>query len=229
MKILILSDIHGNFTALQTVLNKEKNYDKIFFLGDAVDYGPNPKPCLDFIRERVNYYVRGNHDNALGYGVSCNSMGSFRRFSEETRAWHNQILPGKYKDFLRKMPKELYVKEGGYTFFLTHASPAGNISEYLYPEDFTEDLVLNIKADFILVGHSHLQFEKQVGGKLVVNPGSVGLSREDSKANYAIFEEGKFTLKKIDYDVQKTIEDLQAAPLPPDVKEGLEKVLRHKQ
>ena len=58
MKALILSDIHANYPALQAVLNNAGNYDKLIFLGDVVDYGPNPKECLNFIKNNADYYVR---------------------------------------------------------------------------------------------------------------------------------------------------------------------------
>jgi len=227
MKILILSDIHANWVALEAVLSREKNYDVLFFLGDVVDYGPEPIPCVDFIEQNANYAVTGNHDYALAYDKECGSMGTFREYAIETRRWHKSLLDKKSVKFLSILPKELYVKEDKYLFYLTHASPNGNISRYLYPEDFSEELLSEIKAEFVLVGHSHLQFQKKIGSKIVVNPGSVGLSREDNMANYATFENGRFTLKKVPYDVEKSIAVLMQAPLSGKVKKGLANTLRH--
>ncbi len=228
MKILILSDIHANLNALEAVLKTEKGYDKIFFLGDIVDYGTKPAECLDFIRSNADYFVRGNHDNALGYDVECGSMGTFREYSVETRKWHQELLNKEEKEFLRQMPLSLHIEVDGYEFHLTHASPEGDIFKYLPPEEIDEKIISNINADFILIGHTHIQFSKKIGNKLVVNPGSIGLARDGGEACYALFSDGSFELKRVKYNTEKTIRELFDAPLSQKTKEGLKSVLLHK-
>ena len=227
MKILIISDIHANYPALQEVLAKERNYDKMIFLGDVVDYGPHPKECLTFIKENADYYVRGNHDNALGYNVDCNCMGTFREYSIATREWHKTLLDENEKQFLRNMPVLNKAHLDGKSFFLAHASPTGDISKYLNENEIVNELD-DIIAEYILIGHTHVQYEKKVDYNLIVNPGSVGLARDGGEACYAIFENGKITLKRINYDVDETIRDLKKAPLEEKIISGLTKVLLHK-
>jgi putative phosphoesterase len=227
MKILIISDIHANYPALQAVLEKEGNYDKMIFLGDVVDYGPHPKECLTFIKENADYYVRGNHDNALGYNVDCNCMGTFREYSIATREWHKTLLDENDKQFLKNMPVLNKAHLDGKSFFLAHASPTGDISKYLNENEIVNELD-DIIAEYILIGHTHVQYEKKVDYNLIVNPGSVGLARDGGEACYAIFENGKITLKRINYDVDETIRDLKKAPLEEKIISGLTKVLLHK-
>ncbi len=234
MKILILSDIHANLPALQAVIDKENDYDSLIFLGDVVDYGPHPKECVKFLRENANFYVRGNHDNALGYDVDCNCMGTFREYSISTREWHKTLLDEIDIRFLRNMPTidsfQLDNPADGYedsSFYLAHASPQGDMFKYLNQDEITEELE-GIVAEYILVGHTHVQYKKKMGSELIVNPGSVGLARDGGQACYAVFENGEIQLKRIDYDVEKTISDLMKAPLPQSVKDGLKKVLLHK-
>lgn len=227
MKILIISDIHANYPALQAVLAKEGNYDKLIFLGDVVDYGPHPKECLTFIKENADYYVRGNHDNALGYNVDCNCMGTFREYSIATREWHKTLLDENDKQFLKNMPVLNKAHLDGKSFFLAHASPTGDISKYLNENEIVNELD-DIIAEYILIGHTHVQYEKKVDYNLIVNPGSVGLARDGGEACYAIFENGKITLKRINYDVDETIRDLKKAPLEEKIISGLTKVLLHK-
>jgi predicted phosphodiesterase len=81
MKLLVLSDIHGYWPALQAVLQAEGSWDTVAFCGDVVDYGPHPVECLHWIAEHAEFRVRGNHDNALAFGVDCHCMGSFRAAS----------------------------------------------------------------------------------------------------------------------------------------------------
>jgi putative phosphoesterase len=227
MKILIISDVHANYPALQAVLEKDGSYDKLIFLGDVVDYGPHPKECLKFIIENANYYVRGNHDNALGYDVDCNCMGTFREYSIATREWHKTLLDENDKRFLRNMPILDKAHLDNKIFFLAHASPTGDIFKYLNENEIVNELD-DIIAEYILVGHTHVQYEKKVEYSLIVNPGSVGLARDGGEACYAVFENNAITLNRVKYDVEKTISDLKKAPLEEKIIAGLTKVLLHK-
>ncbi|MHB1687173.1 MAG: metallophosphoesterase family protein [Ignavibacteriaceae bacterium] len=227
MKALIVSDIHANLPALNAVLDKDGNYDKLIFLGDVVDYGPHPKECVKFIKENADYFVRGNHDNALGYGVDCNCMGSFRKYSIATRAWHKTLLDENDIHFLRGMPAIDKIEDDITSFYLAHASPQGDMFKYLDQDEITGELE-GIIADYILVGHTHVQYKKTFDYEMVVNPGSVGLARDGGQACYAVYEDGEIHLKRIEYDVDKTIADLMRSPLPQSIKDGLKKVLLHK-
>lgn len=161
MKTLIVSDIHANLPPLNAVLNKEADYDKLIFLGDVVDYEPHPKECVKFIKENADYFVRGNHDNALGYYVDCNSMGTFREYSIATRQWHRTLLDEDDKRFLRNMPvlDKAHIEDN--SFFLALASPQGDIFKYINAEDIDEE-VKNIFAEYILLGHTHVQYKKRL-------------------------------------------------------------------
>jgi predicted phosphodiesterase len=230
MKALIVSDIHANYPALKAVLDTAGSYDKLIFLGDVVDYGPHPKECVNFIKNNADYYVRGNHDNALAFNTDCNSMGTFRAYSIATRKWHETILDERDKEFLRNMPLLRMAHLPGNpessdknTFFLAHASPQGDISKYLNEDEIINELD-DIIAEYILVGHTHIQYKKKIDFTLVVNPGSVGLSRDGGQACYATYEDGNILLHRIDYDVEKTVSDLMKAPIDSSSKNGLKKV-----
>ena len=64
MRVLIISDIHGNLEALQRVLEIAEGVDSIWVLGDTVGYGPNPSECLSIVREKAEVILCGNHDMA---------------------------------------------------------------------------------------------------------------------------------------------------------------------
>src|SRR3954454_4882777 len=67
MRILLLADIHGNWPALQAVAAEP--FDLCLCLGDLVDYGLDPAPCLDWVRRRDAHAVRGNHDHGAAQNV----------------------------------------------------------------------------------------------------------------------------------------------------------------
>jgi putative phosphoesterase len=220
-KLLIVSDIHGNWPALWAVLAAEHRFDAAVFCGDVVDYGPLPAECLHWVRRNCAYAVRGNHDNALATGEDCRCMGSFRSYSVATRAWHRSMLPETDLHFLAELPVVACFEWEGRRFRMAHATPQGNMFEYLDPKDW-EERVRGLDADFVLLGHTHIQGIREFGRITVANPGSVGLARDHAGlACYAIYAAGKLTLKRVPYDISQTIAALRRAPLPDSVVRGL--------
>jgi len=224
MKTLILSDIHGNLPALEAVLECEQEYDSCLFLGDVVDYGPFPNECISFLRKEMDFGVIGNHDNALAFDVNCGCRSDFKRFAEETRAWHKTLVSDGEKRFLRGLPPLNHTSVEGKSILLAHATPQGGLFHYL-KEDEVEEAVSGLTMEIVLLGHTHIQFKKHVGSSLVVNPGSVGLARDGGEACYAILENADIVLKRIPYDVDRTLNALRASPISQESKEGLSAVL----
>ncbi|MBX6312904.1 MAG: metallophosphoesterase family protein [Isosphaeraceae bacterium] len=226
MKLLILSDIHGNWPALEAVLKAEPDWDAVAFCGDIVDYGPHPTRCLRWLAENAEHRVRGNHDNALGFGVDCHCMGSFREYALATRAWHETLVSPSDREFLRSLPTLYWFEWQGRHFRMAHATPQGDLFEYL-PLDRWGERVEGLEEDFVLLGHTHVQGMRTIGAITVVNPGSVGLARDSrGRACYAIYDGERMSLRRIPYDVGRTIADLRKAPLSQSVIAGLESYLR---
>ena len=225
MKTLILSDIHGNLPALEAIFSEEQDFDQCLFLGDVVDYGPFPKECIFSLKYHMDIGVIGNHDNAIVHNVDCGCRGDFRVASVETRIWHRSILAPEDIDFLTGLPKTNHTLIDGLEIQLAHAAPDGNLMRYLKIEDL-EKTIKDIAADLILLGHTHIQYEKRIGNSLVVNPGSVGLARDGGSACYALLADGQIQLKRLEYDVDRTIAAILAAPLSEQSKTFLTAVLR---
>ncbi|MGO8745110.1 MAG: metallophosphoesterase family protein [Thermoguttaceae bacterium] len=225
MRLLILSDIHGNWPALEAVLAAEPARDAVVFCGDVVDYGPQPLECLHWLAENAEHVVRGNHDNALAFDMDCRCMGAFREYSVATRAWHRGLLNPTDIEFLHKMPTRNWFDRQDKHFRMAHATPQGGMFEYIDMDQWGARIV-GLEADFVLLGHTHVQGLRTFGRFTVVNPGSVGLARDHrGKACYAVYEEGRMELKQIPYAVGRTAALLRAAPLSDRVIEGLVGVL----
>ena len=231
MKILVLSDIHANWYALEAILAQE-SYDALIFLGDVVDFGPNPRKCVRFLMDSSTnrlWGVRGDHDHALAYGIGCGSSLDLRELSMKTREWGEGLVASDEVGFLRRLPLENYVILDGLKFRLMHGSPRDRLyrSTISDIEEFeTENEFGEINTDFILVGHSHKPFIRQLGRVTVLNPGSVGQPRDyNPRASYAVIEDGKATTKRVRYDIEKTVRDLEKSSLPKDVIRELVSIL----
>ncbi|MGA2067868.1 MAG: metallophosphoesterase family protein [Thermoguttaceae bacterium] len=225
MKLLILSDIHGNWPALEAVLAAEPERDAVVFCGDVVDYGPQPVECLRWLTGHAAHVVRGNHDNALAFDVDCRCMGSFRGYSLATRDWHRTLLGDAEREFLRRMPTLEWFEREGRHFRMAHATPQGELFEYLDMEQWGAR-VSGLESDFVLLGHTHVQGMRTFDKVTVVNPGSVGLARDHrGQACYAVYEDGTMQLRRCPYNVRRTVAAIRAAPLPRPVKDGLAHVL----
>lgn len=219
MRIAIISDVHANLAALEAI---REPYDLLFCLGDLVDYGPQPGEVIQWVRERALTVIRGNHDHALAYGVDCRCAPVLREASVTTRRWHSQLLSPEDKEYLRGRPITERLEVVGATFHLAHASPTGDLYDYHIipeaPDEVLTEAIEGIEADFILLGHTHLPMLRTFGTTTIVNPGSVGQPRHgDSRASYAIWEDGEVKFYRDAYDVGRTTALLKQAPLTPSV------------
>ncbi len=75
MRILSVADIHGNWPALQAI---NETFDTCLFLGDLVDYGLEPSPCIEWVQEHATYSVRGNHDHGVAQNVKVHGKSGFK-------------------------------------------------------------------------------------------------------------------------------------------------------
>jgi predicted phosphodiesterase len=211
-KLLMLSDIHANWPALEAVLHNEGSWDGVAFCGDVVGVGPQPAQCLRWVAEHAEYRVRGDLDTALAFGRACHGRRSFRVASRTTRSWHSRLLAPADLAFLRSLPTFDWFEWDGRHFRISHAPPQRKLFKYL--------------TSRVILGHTCIQDARRAGLSTLVNPGSVGLSHEASgKACYAIFDGEKVTLKRVTYEVARTVAALRASPLPRSVVRHLELVL----
>lgn len=226
MRICIISDLHANFEALSAL---PRDYDELWVLGDLVNYGPNPAETIEFVRSYASIVLRGNHDNAVGFGAGCGCSPRFLSMAEATRDYTVSVLSATDKRFLRDLPTCACRQVCDDIFFLCHATPSDLLYEYRPPDSplWALDEESSLGANIILAGHTHLPFVRTFGTRTVVNPGSLGQSKAgDSWARYAIWQDGRIELKAYEYPVEKTVGKILALPLANEVKHDLIQVLR---
>jgi putative phosphoesterase len=225
MRILVLADIHANWPALQVI---KEAYDFCFFIGDLVDYGLEPSPCIAWVKSSATHAVRGNHDHGAAQHVQVSGRNGFKYLTSVTRPLTQERLSPDDRRFLSALPVTRTVTVADTRFLLVHATPRDPMDEYAVADaDFWSRRLQNVDANVVCVGHTHHPYVLGVGDKLVINPGSVGQPRDgDPRASYAVIEDNRVELKRVEYDVEATIRTIQESALPEPGKALLAEVLR---
>jgi putative phosphoesterase len=226
MRIAIISDLHSNVEALSAL---PKDYDELWVLGDLVNYGPDPRETIDFVRTHATMVIRGNHDNAVGYGADCRCSPRFRVMAESTRQNTCSVLSAADKQYLRELPICACREIDGEIFFLCHATPSDLLYEYRPPDSllWKHDEEASSGANTVLVGHTHQPFAQTFGTRRIINPGSLGQSKAgDSRARYALWQDGRVELRAFEYPVEETMRKIRSLGLPEDVSSDLVEVLK---
>lgn len=225
MKILLLADIHSNWPALKAI---DETFDACLFLGDLVDYGTDPVPCIEWVRENAIAGIRGNHDHAVAQRIPVRKLTGLSRLAGATRPMHWDVLDSSHLKFLARLPVTRRLELDGKIFFLVHATPRDPFDEYLKedPDGWRERLE-SIDADYVCVGHSHMPFCVDLGRTKVINPGSVGQPRDgDSRAAYCVIEDGEVHFRRVEYDINETIDHMKQSGVDGSTLEMAEHFLR---
>jgi predicted phosphodiesterase len=148
MKLLVLSDIHANLAALHAI---PEDYDHLVCLGDLVDYGPQPRECIEWVRQRTAKVVRGNHDNAVGRRADCRCGEKFKSLSVATRKFVWRVLGAAETGYLADLPLTERFELGGMKFVAVHATPSEPLFRYLAADArLWANEIADLAADFVL-------------------------------------------------------------------------------
>jgi putative phosphoesterase len=225
MRILVVSDIHANRAALEAV---REDFDLCLFVGDLVDYGVEPAPCIEWVRQNCRYGVRGNHDHGAAQRVYLQGGAGFRYLTGVTRSLTLDLLTDQDRRYLADLPTSLWLTINGKRIFLVHATPRDPLDEFAAPDaEAWKRRLDGLDADYVCVGHTHVPYVLQVGKTTVINPGSVGVPRDgDPRASYAIITDQGPELKRVEYPIAETIAAVEQTGLPDHAKGLLAEVLR---
>ncbi len=241
MEIVVLSDIHANIEALEAVLEHAGGWDELWFLGDAVGYGPDPEACVTRLTSlEPKVWLAGNHDHAA---LGIIDTSEFNPEAKRAAEWTSEQLSEVSRASLEAAKPRIEVAEHGAT--LVHGSPRQPIREYILNASTAAENFDSFETELCLFGHTHLPVVYQEafdgtlrvvlepgapisiepGARWMVNPGSVGQPRDgDPRASYMRFdsETRSFTLHRVDYPITITQAKILAAGLPPRLAARLE-------
>lgn len=233
MKYAVLGDIHGNLSALQTVLASvaQAKVDVVISVGDVVGYGAAPRECIALLREIGAAVVLGNHDAAA---VDRLDTMFFNNHAKAAIQWTRRVLAPEDRTWLGQLP---YVRH------LEHCSVAHGtlhrpeLFDYIQTVDDADPSLEAMPLPVCFVGHSHvpvtlLRMKDDPGrtaytpdpeldltdvSRALVNVGSVGQPRdEDPRTGYALYdsETGRVSLRRMEYDIEREAQRIRAAGLP---------------
>ncbi|PSQ00498.1 metallophosphoesterase [Halobacteriales archaeon QS_4_70_19] len=220
MRIGVISDIHANLVALEAVLDDMPPVDRLACAGDVIGYNPWPAECVERVRERCAVTVRGNHDR----NADTPNTYSMNRMAHEGLKLASERLSEAQRRWLRDLPRTADLTENG--VLLVHDHPE-HVDQYVRPHSFPQLRPYLDDYEACILGHTHVQHEATVDGRLILNPGSVGQPRdEDPRAAYAVVDTAPSPmvahLHRVEYDVAVVQEACREAGLPERTAERLE-------
>lgn len=206
--IAVISDIHGNFPALQSVLEKinKLNCDRIISLGDVAGYYCMINECIGLLRKNNVLNLMGNHDWYLVNSERC-TRSTTANFCLD---YQRKIITTENYNWLSKSP---YVFKNGFVWAV-HGGWKDYLDEYVRRFDF-EKFFLSEERIFCS-GHTHVQFYESQAGKTYFNPGSVGQPRDDNpKASFATISDiGIVKFYRESYDIAQIEREMVVCGLP---------------
>ena len=240
MRILVISDIHGNMEALDACLAAVGSYDRVFNLGDIVGYGASPNEVVARSRELGGVFVRGNHDKACS-GVS--STDDFNHIAAVAAYWTKQKLTPENLEWVKALPVGPIKPEKIGDVQCVHGSPLDE-DEYIIVVRDAYQPMTDSDTSLTFFGHTHIQggfavdgeewltlrpvykttdktesfdFQMKTGARYLINPGSVGQPRDgDWRSACAVFDTSdyKITFHRVLYDVAQAQKRIYDAGLP---------------
>lgn len=236
MRILVLSDIHANATALEAALSvAEGRWERVVCLGDVVGYGPDPNEVIDCVRRLGATIIRGNHDKAACGLVDAED---FNPVARAAATWTREHLRPDNLAYLQQLPQGPLVTDG---LALVHGA-FHDEDEYVFAPAQALDGLLESPASVTFFGHTHFQggfsfrdtkleviqlrpdpganfaaLRVEPNTRYLLNPGSIGQPRDgDPRAAFAIadMDHGVVEFWRVPYDIEAVQLRMERAGLP---------------
>ena len=237
MKRALVSDIHGNLDALQSVLSdiRSRGIETIFCLGDVIGYGPEPQACIDAVMD-FDLCILGNHDQAAlfdpeGFSSTAERAIFWTRTQLECSEPNNDDQKRRWR-FLAELPRTHQVDQ----YLFVHGSTRNPLNEYVFPEDIYNrrkmEKIFSLVPHYCFQGHTHIpgvftedfrflspseiNFEYTFSDeKTMVNVGSVGQPRDgDPRSSYVILDDetNSIEFRRVPYDFTVTSKKIYDIP-----------------
>ncbi len=232
--VAVITDIHGNLSALQAALARieELGIVSVYCGGDLVGYGPHPNEICALIAQRDIPTIYGNYDYAIARDLEdcgCAYVTQHdRELGRRSVDWTLAHTSRESKEFMRGLPFDLHFPVGSVDVHLVHGSPR-KVNEYLFedkPPSLYERLAAAESDPVLVFGHTHKPWVHEYGGVLFVNCGSVGKPKDgDPRGAFAVLAPSAgsvaVSIERIEYDVAAVAAEVREAGLPGEFADKL--------
>jgi len=239
MKLTVVADIHANLPALEAVLNharKRGAAQTILNLGDSIGYGAFPEAVVKWVKGEQVISLLGDYDKKV-ISKKHRQQGWESVSNPDKRAmftWTYHSLSKSSRRFLKSLPRQRTLTLNGVSILMSHGSPASP-KEYLSTETSDKrlsELAAIAATEFILCGHSHQAFLREINGVTFLNPGSVGRPDDgDPTASYAILkienQQVSAEFFRVRYNIEIASEAIRQAGLPEIFAQIIQKGLNY--
>lgn len=224
MRVLLLSDIHGNHPALLAIdrFFADWTFDAIFNCGDSTVYAPFPNETVQWLQAKEACSILGNTDQKV---ITLLQGKTFKKpHDEEKRIMYRstmQSLNGQSQEYLLSLPDSRELELAGRRIGLFHGSP-DHPRELLFaqtPDARFHELSQLTACRIVVTGHSHSPYHKQINGTHFINPGSAGRMFDGNpEASCATLTISESTVAvdhhRIAYPVEEVVAALRQQHLP---------------
>ena len=243
MRYALISDIHSNLPALESVLanvDDRENVDTIYHLGDLGGYAPWPNEVVTLLRERGIQGIAGNYDSTVATDYKhCGCRADSPRAEElfhESYEWTRSHVAPETKRFLGGLPFRMDLRpRGGHTsrpqITLVHGTPT--LNTVYWTEERPDSFCLKMartaglrEGDLIAFGHTHKPWHRVVEGVHFLNTGSVGKPKDgDWRAGYVLVEAGEeigaVEFVRLEYDLEQAVVGIRESELSDEFADQL--------
>jgi len=222
MRVAVLSDVHGNLSALEAVLADVGAVDLVVGNGDLLAFGPRPRETLDLLRSLPEVlFVSGNNDRYLverrwemppGDGWEAEAFANLRWTAEEIGDEGVEFVAGwPFRQQLETVPAAVVL----------HASPlADNIGMFPWtPDAQLAHMTAQEAAPLVVCGHTHVLMDRRLGSRRVISDGSAGFPFDgDLRPSYILLDDARgaidLEIRRVSYDFEAAIRDLEHRGVP---------------
>lgn len=213
MKMIILTDVHANYPALEAAMHsiEAEGYDRFVHLGDAISIGPFPAECLDRLLNTPNAtLIMGNHDKWFAEGLPTPQPEWMSDGEVAHQQWTHAQLDRALRSTVAQWPYVVEETIQGTSIRFTHFAldESGEDFGPIIREPTSADLdqlFASAERDLIFYGHNHTQSDIR-GRTRYINPGPLGC-HDQPLARYSVaeFQDGSYRVehKAVPYDVER--------------------------
>ena len=221
-KLAVLSDIHGNLSALHAVISDLGNFaiDHVIVPGDVISFGPCPRQTAELVIENRCAVIRGNNEFFL---LDYKTPRAPSEWNDPVQfaptAWLDRQFDARLKTLIGSWPDHLNLRfRDGPPIEVCHGTPASPWDSIYWTmtDAEIEEILARVDANYVICGHTHLPMDRQVGRWRIFNPGSVGVPLDGLfSASYMILEGDEqgwtATFRRVPFDYNVIFEEFESS------------------